>query len=148
MLWGGIPFDDVSFGLRLVRRSFTLRPGGSFTADVAPLALIRVGNKRSRPPSETGCINVTVYEPMGSGSGLPPPEKPTEELELPVSMDGTFWKLCVRCASALLWWYSLCVTTLQAHWRRSGVRRTLSSRAGNRWIALGTVRELRLQLSH
>ena len=63
------------------------------------VALARVGNKHSRSPSETGCIKVTVYQPSGAGSGLPPPEKPTEGLELPVSMDGTFWKLCVRCVS-------------------------------------------------
>ncbi|KAF9792186.1 hypothetical protein BJ322DRAFT_1027639 [Thelephora terrestris] len=61
-------------------------------------ALTRAGNKHSRPPSETGCISITVYQVSPVGSGIPPPEKPTEQLELPVSMDGTFWKLCVRLA--------------------------------------------------
>jgi len=76
--------------------------GDSLTMDDGFAALTRAGNKHSRPPSETGCISVTVYQPQGSGDGLTPPEKPTEQLELPVSMDGTFWTLCVRYVSDLL----------------------------------------------
>lgn len=61
------------------------------------VALTRAVGKLSRPPSETGCIDVTVYQPSGPGHGLPPPENPLERLDSPVNMDGTFWKLCVTC---------------------------------------------------
>ncbi|KAF9651457.1 hypothetical protein BDM02DRAFT_3184463 [Thelephora ganbajun] len=59
-------------------------------------ALTREGKRLSRLPSDTGCINVTVYENSCIGDEILPPEKPVEQLELPVSMDGTFWELCVR----------------------------------------------------
>ena len=58
-----------------------------------------MGNRHSRPPFEAGCINITAYKNSGAGKGLPPPEKPTEQLGLPVSMDGTLWTLCARYVS-------------------------------------------------
>ena len=63
------------------------------------VGLSRAGNKHSRPPSEAGCINVTAFRPSGTGKRLPAPEKPTEHLGLPVSMDGTLWTLCARYSS-------------------------------------------------
>ena len=92
----GIPFDGLSFGLWYVCRSLRRMYASAISLTGPFVALVRAGNKHSRPPSETGCINVTVYQPSSNGTGLPPPDKPTEQLELPVSMDGTFWKLCVR----------------------------------------------------
>jgi len=61
------------------------------------IGLTRVVTKHARPPSEAGRINVVVYSHSGAGNGLPPPKKSMEQLELPVSMEGTFCKLCVRC---------------------------------------------------
>lgn len=99
----GIQVHDVWFGLRQVRESLApirwlTRSGRCHSID-----LVRDGKSRSRPPSETGCINVTVYKLTGYGGGLPPPERPTEQLDLPVSMDGTLWELCVTYVSAPLW---------------------------------------------
>ena len=87
---------------KVIFRSF-ITFGHSLTGGCPFSALTRAGNRHSRPPSETGSINVTVYQVSLTGHGLPPPEKPTEQLELPVSMDGTFWKLCVRQVSTLFW---------------------------------------------
>ena len=60
------------------------------------IALAREGSKYTRPSSETGSINLTAYHPSLAQEGLPPPEKPTEQLRSPVSTDYPLQKLCTR----------------------------------------------------